>query len=61
MIQVEKHGNAYPFWRCTCPKCECQFTFNHNDTFIKSYNDGFCQTVYCPECGCDIDEMYWDT
>lgn len=60
MIQVEKHGNTYPFWRCTCPKYECQFTFNHNDTSIEGCRGDIYTVVYCPECNYCIDEVYWD-
>ena len=60
MIQIEKHGNTYPFWRCVCPNCGCQFTFNQNDTYTENCCGDVYKIVYCPECGYCIDETQWD-
>ena len=60
MIQVEKHGNTYPFWRCVCPNCECQFTFDNRDTITENCRGDVYQVVYCPECGYCIEELNWD-
>lgn len=63
MIQVEKHGNKLkmlPIWRCICPNCECQFTFNYNDISPKNCRGDIYNVIYCPECACCIDETNWD-
>lgn len=52
MIQVEKHGNQYGWYRCTCPECGCEYVFSYND--IKSkivYSSYVEKIVHCPECG----------
>ena len=60
MIQVEKHGNKYPYIRCVCKLCGCQSTFNQNDTFTENCRGDVYKIVYCPECGYCIDETQWD-
>lgn len=55
MIQVEKHGNQYGWYRATCPKCGCIFTFNQDDILVKIiYNEYSEKVIYCPECGEEI-------
>lgn len=62
MIQIEKHGIIYPFWRCTCPNCGCQFTFDDEDICIFSKNslNEIHKVIQCPECSHHIDETEWD-
>ena len=68
MIQIEKHGNIYPSWRCSCLNCGCQFTFDDEDIRIfgkrswyrhNSLNEIF-KMIRCPECSYHIDEAQWD-
>ena len=63
MIQVEKHGNTYPFWRCVCPNCGCQFTFDHRDTYLSHFydEDSLQEVIDCPECVYTVEASYWET
>ena len=50
MIQVEKHGNQYGWYRATCPECGCEFVFSCNE-FRKNTRHGYAEIfVQCPEC-----------
>ena len=63
MIQVEKHGNRYPkypYIRCVCKLCGCQFTFDHLDTYRLNCCGDVYEVINCPECGYPIDEIQWD-
>lgn len=52
MIQVEKHGNQYSWYRCTCPECGCIFVFTQDDIDVNIvYNEYTAKMIYCPECG----------
>ena len=69
MIQVEKHGNQYGWYRATCPKCGCEFVFSCNDFQEKIRYGHVERTVQCPECVEEIecwevvgprDDEYWE-
>lgn len=57
MIQVEKHGIRYGWYRVTCPECGCEFVFSCNDIQEKIRHGYVERTVQCPECEKEIE--YW--
>jgi hypothetical protein len=42
MIKIIKHGQTE--FRCTCGRCGCEFTYEHEDITLSSF-------VICPDCG----------
>lgn len=50
IIQVEKHGNQYGWYRAVCPECGCEFVFGCND-LQEGFRCGYVEKiVHCPEC-----------
>lgn len=42
MIKIIKHGQTE--FNCTCSRCGCEFTYEHEDITLTSF-------VVCPDCG----------
>ena len=59
LIKIKKHGKPLPekTYETTCPYCGCEFSFQLSDTRHSIINR-FHDTVDCPDCGYELDDIW---